>query len=422
MIESYGQNSNKPEIVETSSDLVNKNKLNIGIISEASVNHTSGVTRSVAEVTKNLIQDGHDVKIMCPGPAPDEFAGAEVITTKSYRTKGFDVGSFSEKKFHSYYENNDFDVLHIASPMDTPGGLLFIGGNAIRAANNSGIPTTAIYQTDAVKFSNHLKLGITAPVIRKILGDMHNQADINLVPSTSSVHDLLDFNVRPESIKIWTRGVDLEAFHPSNKYLDGAIDLREQLAPNGEIIFGSVSRLEPEKRLAKLAILNEIDNARLLVVGSGTDQTKLEKKLGKQALFTGMLSGEKLSEAYGAIDAFILPSISETFAQSVQEAKASGIPVISANRGGPKDLIEHGINGYLYEPNDKNKKPDRELLEYGRILTEDQELRSIMGIAARSSVEHRSWDNLVKNELVDYYRQAISSRHNNIGKLVLNKT
>jgi len=388
----------------------NEQNLHVGIVSESSLEHASGVTRSVREVTTHLMDGGHRVTIVCPSPAYYEYNGAEVIATKSISLKGFDVGHKPQKKFQKLFTQLGIDVLHVASPMDTPGGVLFLGGNAIRAANNLSIPIAAIYQTDAVRFSSHLGFGFAKPVVKKILSDMHNLADVNLAPSSASVQDLVDWGVCPETIELWGRGVDTEAFNPRFRMSPAAIALRESLAPNGEIIFGVVSRLEPEKRLHKLQIVTDIADTKLLIVGKGTEQDRLQEKFGPDAHFTGRLDGEELSSAYAAIDVFLFPSVTDTFAQVIQEAKASGIPAIAANRGGPRDLIEHGMTGFLYEPTAKKKK-DKALREYAAQLTEDHELRVQMGKCARASVENRTWGNLIRNELVGHYTRAIDVRH-----------
>lgn len=388
-------------------------KFHVGIVSESSLEHASGVTRSVKEVTRHLMSDGHQVTITCPSPAPDEFGGAEVIPTQSLRLKGFDVGRRSRKDFQKDFGRLGIDMLHVASPMNTPGGALFLGGNAIRAASDMDVPTTAVYQTDAVRFSSHLGLGIAQPIIKKLLRDMHNTADINLVPSRTSMQDLIEWGVQPETIDYWGRGVDSDAFNPLFRSTPAGIALRETLTPNGEVLLGVVSRLEPEKRLHKLKVVTDIPNTKLLVVGKGTEQKHLQDVLGKKAIFTGRLDGDDLSAAYAVIDTFLFPSVTDTFAQVVQEAKASGVPVIAANRGGPRDLVEHGVTGFLYEPARK-EKDDSELREYANHLVTNHEVRAEMGRRARMSVEGRTWKNLVCNDLVGQYVKAAAVRQRKV--------
>src|SRR5690606_19708897 len=97
-------------------------------------------------------------------------------------------------------------------------------------------------------------------------------------------------------------------------------------------------------------------------------------------------------------DAFVFPSTTETLGNVVLEALASGIPAVVVDRGGPRDLILPGENGYVARANDPDDIAGR--LEP---LLRDRALRERLGRAARASaVAERSWS-AINGKLLESY-------------------
>lgn len=120
---------------------------------------------------------------------------------------------------------------------------------------------------------------------------------------------------------------------------------------------------------------------------------------GVPAVFTGMLQGEELSQAYASGDVFVMPSESETLGQVVLEAMSSGTPVVAARAGGIPDIIpeEHeGKTSFLFSPGDV----DDCLSKVQRLLSCD-ELREAMAKAAREEMQKHDWGaatRVIRNE------------------------
>lgn len=116
----------------------------------------------------------------------------------------------------------------------------------------------------------------------------------------------------------------------------------------------------------------------------------LEKMFsGMPAVFTGMLGGEELSQAYASGDVFVMPSESETLGLVVLEAMSSGLPVVAARAGGIPDIIpadQEGKTGFLYNPGDVD-----DCLSKLQPLLHNQELREAIGKAAREEMEKYDW-------------------------------
>ena len=129
----------------------------------------------------------------------------------------------------------------------------------------------------------------------------------------------------------WARGVDIDRFSPA--HADAA--LRAELAPDGELLVGFVGRLAPEKEVDRLAALAGVPGIRVVVVGDGPELESLREQL-PDAAFLGAKYGESSPAAYASLDVFVHTGPHETFCQAVQEAMASGLPVLAPDAGGPK--------------------------------------------------------------------------------------
>jgi len=151
-----------------------------------------------------------------------------------------------------------------------------------------------------------------------------------------------------------------------------------------------------EKRVELLAPLQDLPGVKVVVVGDGPERTRLQAAL-PDAQFLGLRRGAELARLVASFDVFVHPGTEETFCQAVQEALASGVPVVAPATGGPVDLVAHGRNGWLWPV----ESPDL-LRAAVRTLVADPELRDRMGAEARCGVEHRSWS-VVGDLLLDHY-------------------
>jgi glycosyltransferase involved in cell wall biosynthesis len=127
-----------------------------------------------------------------------------------------------------------------------------------------------------------------------------------------------------------------------------------------------------------------------LVIGHGPYSAEFEKSF-PEGIFTGYLSGEELARAYASADTFVFPSTTDTFGNVILEAQAAGLPCVVSDQGGPRELVTDGADGFVTRGGDLT-----ELCDAARKLCVAQNLRRMMGAAARKRVEDRSWPNAAR--------------------------
>lgn len=374
--------------------------MRVAVVSESFLPTVNGVTTSVRMVLDHLAAHGHEAIVVCPDAgAPAEYAGFRIHQVPSVAYRQFPVG-LPSPQVQRILAKFEPDVLHAASPF-------LLGAQAIAASNRLGVPSVAIYQTDVAGYARRNGLGMTSAIAWKFVRWVHDGADLTLVPSAASEFDLRTAGVR--SLARWGRGVDLERYHPNNRRSAPAIALRDQLSPDGELVVGYVGRIAPEKQVERLRALKGIPGLQLAIVGDGPARASVASELrGMPVSWLGRLGGADLATAYASFDMFVHTGTEETFGQTIQEAHASGIPVVAPRAGGPIDLVEHGVDGLLVPPSD-----DRGLRAAVKMLSADAPLRLRMGEAGRRAVLGRSWESIC-SELVGHYQSVIAGHRTRV--------
>lgn len=355
----------------------------------------NGVTHSILRVLEHLEERGDDVLVIAPSTqdteAPHHVKGAEIHRLPAVPLAGYTNvrvamgGVYRVKRILADYAP---DVVHLASPF-------VLGWRAAQAAHQLGIPTVAIYQTEVPSYAARYGVPFLENWAWNRVENIHLLASRTLVPSTFALNQLRGRGI--PRLQMWRRGVDTARFSPEKRD-DG---WRAGAAPGGERIIGYVGRLAVEKQVEDLAALAGIPHTRLVIVGDGPQRAALEEAL-PDAVFTGFLGGEDLARAVASFDLFVHPGEFETFCQTIQEAMASGVPVVATGRGGPLDLVENSRTGWLYEPGDLSGMRSRVLDLMG-----DDAKRRAFAAAAHASVQDRTWPALC-GQLVRHYEEVIS--------------
>ena len=106
---------------------------------------------------------------------------------------------------------------------------------------------------------------------------------------------------------------------------------------------------------------------------------------------------------YASLDVFVHAGPHDTFGQTLQEAAASGLPVVAPAAGGPLDLVRDGVTGFLVTPGDAAA-----LAGAVARLAADPGLRAAQGQAGRQMVLGRSWPALC-DELIEHYVDVLAA-------------
>lgn len=372
--------------------------MRVAVVTESFLPTVNGVTNSVCKVLDHLERRGHEAIVIAPAAgAPKRYSSFRVHEVPALDYRQFPV-ALPSPRVQRLIDDFAPDLVHAASPF-------LLGGQALFAAKIRRIPSVAIFQTDVAGYSKRNNLRAMEDVAWWMIRRIHNTADLTLAPSTTSIHDLEDAGIGP--LGLWGRGVDLERYHPRNRLTGTSQRLRKRLHAGEKVVVGYVGRVAPEKQLERLSALRGIPNAQFVVVGDGPSMDAVTRELkGMPVHFAGRLSGADLAHAYASFDVFVHTGTEETFGQTVQEAHATGLPVVAPYAGGPIDLVDHGGDGYLFDPRSAG---DSDLRRWVERLVADPELRARMGEAGRRRVRDRSWERIC-DELLGHYERVIAAR------------
>jgi N-acetyl-alpha-D-glucosaminyl L-malate synthase BshA len=118
-----------------------------------------------------------------------------------------------------------------------------------------------------------------------------------------------------------------------------------------------ISNFRPVKRIdAVVDVFDRIRHrlsSRLLLVGDGPElepALRLARERGLHGLVHSVGAQENVIALLSASDLFLLPSAQESFGLAALEAMACEVPVVASDVGGLPEVIEHGVSGFLHEP------------------------------------------------------------------------
>jgi len=234
------------------------------------------------------------------------------------------------------------------------------------------------------RWRRFVKGAVVPPLVRGAAGV--------LVVGTAARESVLARGARADRVRVFANTVDIEAW----------IERAGRLAPrdpDADVVVLSVGRLVPEKGLDVLlrAIAQTRDERlRLVIAGDGPEGARLAalaRELGVRLAIRGNLPEDALAAEYVAADIFALLSPRETWGVVVNEAAASGLPLVLSDRvGAAYDLLRDGENGFLVPAGDVGAAA----VALAR-LAGDPALRRAAGAHSREFVREWGYEPSVEN-------------------------
>lgn len=368
--------------------------MRIALFTETFLPKVDGIVTRLRHTVEHLQRNGDQVLIFSPDGGLTEYKGAKI-----YGVSGFPLPLYPELKLAlprpsigTALEQFKPDIIHVVNPAILGLAGLFYG-KAMQ------VPLIASYHTHLPQYLQHYGLAMLEGLLWELLKSAHNQAELNLCTSTAMVQELTAHGI--ERVDLWQKGVDTEMFQPHL----ASKEMRSRLSqghPESPLLL-YVGRLGAEKEIDRIKpILEAIPNARLALVGNGPHREALEQHFaGTPTYFVGYLEGLELASAFASADAFIFPSRTETLGLVLLEAMAAGCPVVAARSGGIPDIVQDGVNGYLFDPTDEQGA----IAATQRLLANQTERENIRQ-NARKEAEKWGWAAATR-QLKNYYNSVV---------------
>ena len=236
--------------------------------------------------------------------------------------------------------------------------------------------------TSAAAGAQEAVLRLASPLLG-VLSHKTLQAADAVICCSKAARKLYSPSVDARKVQVIPPGIDLDAFRyverPKKKDLEIVTACHLVKRKRVDLLIDAVAGLLPR-----------YPTLRLRIIGDGPEMRTLVSQVNRMALqgnviLEGFVPNHELEGYYQRADLYCTLSLAESFGQSLVEAMATGLPVISFANEGAREIIENGVNGYLIEPGDELGA----LLECCEGLLADRELRVQLGRQARCTVEAR---------------------------------
>jgi glycosyltransferase involved in cell wall biosynthesis len=302
----------------------------------------------VQQFVHAMARQGHECSVIAPVsvcnvasfPLPARFATEAISDGKPvevYRPRQL---SFSSRKLGCIHTGSWSNAMSIHAALREMGRVRWrpdivyghfmypAGYAAVRAGKKLGVPS--------VVGVGEGEFWTLEPVGDQRAARQMRDASVFLAVSTSIAEALTDRLAIPAAkIEVFPNGVDLGAFHPS---ADQAA-LRERLGMDRDQFYiGYVGPLIAQKGFPQLRVaVDGLEGTKLVVLGG--DASRSDQYIA----FSGKVEHKVVADYLGACDIFVLPTAIEGSCNSVIEAMACGLPIVTSNGRYMNDIVDDEV-------------------------------------------------------------------------------
>jgi len=343
-----------------------------------------GVTTSVETLRRGLEARGHEAWVLAPRFRADAADGPRVIRYPSIPAATYPEFVLAvpfAPRVTRRVRRLDVEVFHSHHPF-------LLGPAARRLARQQRRPLVFTYHTRYDKYAHYVpfRRSLVEDVAVRLSTRFASGADAVIAPSRVIRDELVARGVRTP-IAVVPTGVDLTRFCPG----DSEAARRQLGLDPRDVIVLYVGRLDREKSvdlilLAFERVAGTVPRARLVLVGTGTQEGELRRRAARSAVservtFLGVRPHDTLPTCYQAADLFVFASETETQGLVLAEAAACGLPAVAVSAPGCDEVVRDGETGVL------TKGDPGGLAEAVIGLLVDVERRRVMRTRAREGAE-----------------------------------
>lgn len=383
--------------------------MKVAVFSDTFFPQVNGVVNAIRNYDKMLTKRGHEVEVFTSGKKPGESTldGVTVHRYRAFTFLPYPEFEYSVDLLRPVLDASKSkpDIVHAHTPF-------VMGVCAWRTARRRKVPLVGTFHTPVDEYVMYVakKPGMRRNALKRIARQyqdwFYKRCDVVIVPANSAARYI---DVPGKNIITVSNGLDLSRYGP-----EGRDEFRAKHGiGNGPVIMHG-GRLSFEKRIegvikAMPAILKEVPDAKLMIVGSGPARKFLESVAKEQGvegsvIFTGYVPDADFPKAFAAADVLAINSPVETQSLIVLEAFATGMPVVGANAGAIPDAVVPGQNGFLFTTDDT----DALAANVVKVLKDDALKATLKEGALKTAGEHSL--EKTTDRLIQVYRDTLGKK------------